>query len=265
MLQQIPFLVITLLSAHLLFGAALIYFVYLHFKIAHKKKWWDLSDRKINGRLDWNSVNKLADDDPSDDDVCRPKWRTISWLVLALEMAGLFLLSSMWISILFLIVKYGEKLHPQDIQQIGMGIGGVGVFLGFIGVIYTGRIAVRSVNRQSWINNLRDILSDLIHNIPSSVADKGTLSRAKQYAGPLIFKVELLLNPSEPDHRALIALVRHFYRIPDIGIDETARKKLGLSNEELLNKEKFDHQKSRLIRLSNAILKREWEQVKHVR
>ena len=42
-------------------------------------------------------------------------------------------------------------------------------------------------------------------------------------------KLELLINPSERDHRALIALIRHIYGYPRVEIDMIARQRLGIA------------------------------------
>ncbi|MDD5585758.1 MAG: hypothetical protein PHY92_02235 [Alphaproteobacteria bacterium] len=252
-----------------------------YFIRVHRKKWWDLSDAKPNGPPpDWDAVKKLMEDDPIGDKrgcwFCRflERWRSCGVLRLFLEVTVAFLCVIIWGSGFLLIIQYGAKPLSKQIYNVGVGIGGIGVFLTFAGVLYTGRIYARSVNRQKWINELRGALSKLIHEIPEWGDRKRKVTPVPKYEKTLLAKVELLLNPSELDHRALIALLRHLYRIYDLDIDKIVRKKLKLDCDECMfegktDKEalvkKFRERKSQLIRLINAVLKREWEQVKHVR
>lgn len=67
-----------------------------------------------------------------------------------------------------------------------------------------------------------------------------------------------MINPSERDHRALMALVRHIYGVDDVPIDRVPRRELGFVQDPADRVTL----KSQMIRLSNVVLKREWERVK---
>lgn len=258
----IPIFQAILLCSHILIGVAAFKIIWSYLKRVHKKTWWDISDEKPNGKLEWKMVSELMENDPIK---YKTEWRLITCKRVIPELAVVALLFFAW-SFVFVLIATRNELSAKQIQQIGTGIGGIGVFLVFIGVIYTGRVNVRSVNRQVWINDLRDVLSQLLQQIPPYPPDKVSIDLAKKHASQLIFKTELLLNPSEPDHRAMIALLRYFYHINDVkDVDGLARKELRLEEKDLNDNEKFNALKSKLIRLSNVILKREWEQVKHVR
>ncbi len=65
-----------------------------------------------------------------------------------------------------------------------------------------------------------------------------------------------------------MVLVRYLYQFKDtLAVNKSVREQLGLdiNGAELEDREKFNGRKSELIRLINAVLKREWEQVKHIR
>jgi len=140
-----------------------------------------------------------------------------------------------------------------------------------IGVFFQLRLKARSENRQSWINEIREVLASLIADLPMPDGSGDAETKKIIQYFPRHAKLELLLNPSEKVHRTLMALIRHAYGFDDVSIDEGVRHNLkpdvfktAFDND----KEKkihFEELKSQIIRLSNVILKREWEQVKHAR
>jgi hypothetical protein len=77
-------------------------------------------------------------------------------------------------------------------------------------------------------------------------------------------KLELLMNPSEKDHRALMALIRHIYGHHSVRIDMIPRTELGFTTLVPSNPADRSALKSQMIRLSNVVLKREWERVKRI-
>lgn len=91
----------------------------------------------------------------------------------------------------------------------------------------------------------------------SSDSDETAEQKKKVYADQH-GKLELLINPSERDHRALVALIRHIYKIDDVPIDDIPRKELDFVKAQ----PDMVVLKSQMIRLSNVVLKREWERVK---
>ena len=72
--------------------------------------------------------------------------------------------------------------------------------------------------------------------------------------------LDLLINPSERVPRCLMAIFRSMHGIHDHPFDKKVLFELGFSatsgQEEL---------KVKATRLANVLLKREWEQVKHVK
>jgi hypothetical protein len=167
-----------------------------------------------------------------------------------------------WLAGLLAIDFLKHHLNKDNIESTTFLIG----FLGFAGtfgkVVYEWRLKARSENRQKWINDIRVILAELIQNMPSSKDNEDDKKKKIEVYLKHHGTLELLLNPSERDHRALLALIRHIYKFPNVPIDETPRKELNLSK--LDPTADFDTLKSQMIRLSNVVLKREWERVKHI-
>ena len=62
-----------------------------------------------------------------------------------------------------------------------------------------------------------------------------------------------------------MALIRHIYGHSQLEIDAVPRNELGISNLDPNSREDFEKLKSNTIRLSNVVLKREWEMVKHIK
>ena len=86
-------------------------------------------------------------------------------------------------------------------------------------------------------------------------------------------KLELYLNPSERVHRGFMAVVRFMYGFGGIDVDREASEKLCLPktrypwrNQNTASaKNEWLKWKTKSIRLANVLLKREWEQVKHIK
>jgi hypothetical protein len=116
------------------------------------------------------------------------------------------------------------------------------------------RVAVRSANRQAWINTLRDCLAEFVSLVTIISLSEGSDLRTKiEREFFLEAKIKLLLNPNETDHRALVELI------------DAVRTASGATME------KYDQSKEAVLRelvrrlgvLSQTILKREWERVKN--
>jgi len=123
---------------------------------------------------------------------------------------------------------------------------------------------VLSANRQKWIETLRDLLAELISQCVAVIVVrqqwKGRWNRGMDAmaADPKLleklerivlvqWKIRLLINPVEADHRDLYGAI------------ETALKRL--QQEESTDAE-MEGDIERITVLSQAILKREWERVK---
>jgi P pilus assembly chaperone PapD len=135
----------------------------------------------------------------------------------------------------------------------------VAVVVGPIVSIYVARRQIRasvvSNNRQQWIDNLRDTIADflakqlMVRSLSRQAhADESSIPRIEDVLR-LVNKIELLVNPMEQDHAELVQLVC------ELG---------DAMNQEKEKNKSFDvdpHVK-RIVALSQAILKREWERVK---
>ena len=140
-----------------------------------------------------------------------------------------------------------------------------------IGPIVTLRVARRqfnanvlSTNRQKWIETLRDMVAELISLIVSALVirsawkikwgkgrgplreDKALLIKLERIV-LVESKIRLLLNPTEADHQQLYQAI------------ETSIKRL--KAEESLDSD-TEADIETIVRLSQVILKREWQRVK---
>jgi hypothetical protein len=95
--------------------------------------------------------------------------------------------------------------------------------------------------RQVWINNLRDAIAEF--GAITSVSDSW-IEHKERVVG-LVFKIELMMNPLDPDYNDLKAALK--YRADAQALGGT--KKLDPKNDSLLE-------------ISQRILKREWDRLK---
>ena len=124
---------------------------------------------------------------------------------------------------------------------------------------------VLSANRQKWIESVRDMLAELISLLIAALVlkakwkGKWDRGRGALVAEPVLLdklqrlvlaqtKIRLLLNPSEPDHQ-------HLYHAID-----TASKRL---QSEQAPESETEADIETITKLAQAILKREWQRVKH--
>ena len=177
--------------------------------------------------------------------------------VPVLFFVGLFLYSvGCW------ILENGAHVGLKEAEKLAIIVGGGTLFVTAIGIFFNSRISSRTVNRQAWINELRQEMNGVIGNIPSFNANSFQVTQAVQHLNGRHTLIELYLNPSEPIHRAFMALVRHMYQQYDVAIDQDVRAGLSLVNQHPPNIDEWRELKSKVIRIGNVLLKREWEQVK---
>ena len=118
------------------------------------------------------------------------------------------------------------------------------------------RSTVHSRNRQEWINSLRSTIAEFVSAIAFMRLQYQLDPTAKKEfldCGRQVFllgtQIELMLNPSEPDHSklsAMLASIGNSYS--DINDAQTEKAMLDAI--------------AKLVPLSQTILKREWERVK---
>ena len=126
------------------------------------------------------------------------------------------------------------------------------------------RANVLSVNRQKWIETLRDGLADLVGQLQAASSFRHAVplpSFTTFGSDPLILarvealirtaaKIELLLNPMEADHQRLQTHI----------VDAIAMLQKSQIDPDL--KERIDHTVARILEAGQGTLKREWMRVK---
>lgn len=104
--------------------------------------------------------------------------------------------------------------------------------------------------RQAWINNLRDLISEIasnaLHYFVSGFEDR--TDQEYQHLIHLEYKIKLTLNPREEDHQQLEQLIAQMISYLQSGTGEQAFE--------------FPACHEELIALSRDVLKREWDRVK---
>jgi hypothetical protein len=235
-------------------------FAIQYLRRAYWTTWYDPSMTGFFGKLSWNpDVGRLMTEDPLTH-TRRFRWKQVVQPIKDLLFA--VLIASGWAAGecgLELIRRGG--VTEDRLKAAAFLFGFTSVAATLTGVFYQLRTKARSENRQNWIKEIRQELAPLIASLPSPT-DTPKLTNKKR-AGYFAHhaKLELLLNPSEPVHRALMMLLRRAYRFEPGPIDEIPATKLACILEQAT-----DHElKSQIIRLANVALKREWEHVKHAR
>ncbi len=126
--------------------------------------------------------------------------------------------------------------------------------------------SVVSANRQAWIKDLRDEIATLIaeyersihrlHVIKLEGHSPESVSRFLEFmhnANRCQLRIELLLNPTEHDHSRLTETISAFIASMSEFIDDPGSPR---------DPEKMKVAKKEILRLAQAIFKREWERVK---
>jgi hypothetical protein len=117
------------------------------------------------------------------------------------------------------------------------------------------KVAVLSVNRQAWINELRDLIAELLSSVAylnvtrhkDSESDERHLKLERLLL--VHMKIGLMLNPKEDDHQALLAAIQKLVRATTAPHSDATSGALKTGQEEL-------------HKLAQVVLKREWERVK---
>jgi hypothetical protein len=119
-----------------------------------------------------------------------------------------------------------------------------------------------SLNRQQWINTLRDTIADFVSKSSmvyclglKHYADGQSVPRLEQL-NLLSHKIVLSLNPNEDDHKKLSAIMNDIISYIVNSLKE--RKDTGATEVNPI----IDEKKNELIGVAQKILKREWNRVK---
>ena len=226
--------------------------------------WYDLSTEEPLKALEWKQIRELMEKDPLEHQRCC-RW-SLRWLVLDLTVLAI-LISLVWF-FLELIRDPGRYVVANGIKEFVPSAGVFALVGAALGVFYNVRLTARSKNRQEWINSIRKHIGALIANCPPQGERDQEHSRKCEIAA-----LDLLINPSERVHRSLLAIVRYMYGIHDHAPDREVLCELRLptppgqqvSDNEQITQSNFEELKVKATRLANVLLKREWEQVKHVK
>jgi hypothetical protein len=255
--------------------------------------------------MTWSDVFYLAslDNDPIDRESpvnIKEKKRVASlWRVFAVALVSVsvgFLFSIFFDYILFPhvpnLVLYRMVNNPIPLGDLAQASQNLTAYLALVaavaGIFFTYRqlrAKVRADSRQEWINTARRLLADIVSDLLPENHNNRTVRRLNSNR----IKLELMLNPSEKDHRLLSLLIRALC-IPGELIEEdryVADKLAALKSDkdnplvlsdgnDLLYKiirdktlaglpENRNCSISYIIRLSHLVLKREWERVKFIR
>ncbi len=122
----------------------------------------------------------------------------------------------------------------------------------FIGPLISARAAKRAMlgpMRQKWINDLRALLADVssrcLHYYQAGYEDR--TEEEYQHITELEHRIIFMINPNEPDHQALVQVVRNMIGGLEKGKDGDAQ---------------FVSSYEQLLKDGRAVLKKEWNVVK---
>lgn len=105
---------------------------------------------------------------------------------------------------------------------------------------------VISPMRQQWINTLRDTVAEVLsHASTLHLSETSPFSAERMQLAAQEARLELLINPQENDHRALLQSVR--FVVNSIGCE---------------NRQKFHEGHRKAVEMAQKVLKEEWEVTK---
>lgn len=258
--------------SNVLLATALIRWAWAHVQHNYGSRWYGPPS---GYQISWKEVAKLLEHDPltGDDDggLLNPFRRGAPWVraITEITLAVIVMVSfGIWVTYVHRTPTIRDELAKFRDFTAAFAFTGI-VITALIATIQL-RAKVRSDNRQNWIAALRKPLAEMIQLIPvhggEFVEAHRKLNREKFVSNN--FELELYLNPSEKTHRSLIAMIHKAYwdtpyqrPYNPIEIDRIVLECLG-KKALLTDEAKRAVLKSEIIRLSNVVLKREWELVK---
>ncbi|MBF0132660.1 MAG: hypothetical protein HQL75_08760 [Magnetococcales bacterium] len=259
--------------------------------------WFMPKKRSWNDELDWEDIVEILDGDPIG---YNEKNRDGFYEFLKnafdfMKELGIILATVLiiyWIPMFLVNIRNCEFLSKNG--PLAVIITGVTVIVTLAIGLKKIQAKVKSENRQVWINDLRNTVAEVIallrfckhfneqknnerltcyDTIPHEQQPKELEGGNAYNLDQKLIKLELLINPSEKDHRMLLWMLRKCSR----GEENIVLDKIFLCIKDIRNVEKMeffeklDREKnldfliSYVVRLSNAILKREWERVKYLK
>ena len=233
----------------------------------YRTSWYDLSRKGPLAELEWRQIREVMENDPLEiQPCCRWPWKQFCLDFPVLAILTLFF----WSSFLLIYDLDRFDVFANNINKMGLATGVFALAGTALAVFYNVRLTARAKNRQEWINAIRKHIHALIANFPSQGGiDKEHLQKCEFD----LVMLELLINPGERVHRSLITIVRCMYGIHDHSSDKEVFCELRLPtsprhqvpDNEQIAQGNSEELKVKATRLANVLLKREWEQVKHVK
>lgn len=252
-------------------------------------KWWDPS-RVPDGPISWGDVQRLVCDDPLEH-VPTFRWHFFLYRLSLHVLFGSLFLSLGWLLLCYIdepwipsfLIKgtpeaevFGTLISPN--QNLTAYLALVAASISIVFTYVQLRAKVRADNRQAWINRARTHLR-VVTSLGSlhSYADESEAGKLWRRFAPLRLELELMLNPSEKDHRLLSFLLYELavFREPIETREQIAdserlkrvvKRKTGESFDSWLPNSQVPVQLiTYILRLAHVVLKREWERVKHTR
>ena len=227
----------------------------------YETHWFDSTRYISEQKKIWDEITALMSVEPLTFK-SKPRYPYLKWVpdFLALMILALFFLSTL------VLIFWGDLdgLRSKGMAVWALPVGVLALIGTVLTVFYQVRLKARTDNRKEWIGQIRGKMTGLTagsDNDNESAADrKGTPEEQ-------IAELELLLNPGEPLHRTFLALARALHGIED-GFDDYAKSAMPAifpkdseTGDPIPVSPKI--WKARCIRISNVILKSEWERVKH--
>ena len=278
-----------------------------------QRRWWDPADGKPEGPLSWDQIHTLVAFDPDHDPLvpvaARRAGRSVrEWLPAAVAMTFVVLATAQALTFLwdptpwpgFLSGRDDDRLFRDVVGASGNLTAYLALLASAITIVFTyGQLQarVRADSRQQWIIQARTLLADTLTTADAHrSAVPWSRTKARQEMDQRRLALELMLNPSEKDHRLLLYLVQRHALIGLAGEDDIqdarsvrhsiagsnsapsttsdvafdppvgpSRPDLGAAWNSVLYANRREDLLAYVLRLAHVVLKREWERVKHTR
>ncbi len=268
-----------------------------------RSSWWEPGSAPEAPDLSWNDVHKLVVYKDVMDPLALPGRIRWGWWLrsLGLQLPIYLLIWAMALSFLDLIWDFSSQVLRQggastaspthmfsapgsSASYLALLVGAAAIFFTFRQI----RAKVRADSRQQWIIRARTLLGEVVALIDAHRDLRASYRYEDAEAvwlklNPARIELELMLNPSEKDHRLLMYLIQRFarWRYPveksqDARIVRRSMAEIaqvgGSENVDvpenwraIADTSERGELVSYILRLAHVVLKREWERVKHTR
>ena len=249
-----------LFSVWVAVGGGALWYILRHVERAYVTRWFDTWKYVKARQAHWGEIDALMNSEPLDYDNSLGLITKFMWSFVPSLFLGLFFLST---GKMIFSGDIGDH-DPTGMIKWALPVGVLALIGTVLTVFYRVRLTARTENRKEWIKEIRGKMTALI--VLSDRDYEPEKARSSEVMEK-ITELEMLLNPAKPLHRTFLTLVRTLYDI-DNGFDKTVKSRLPATfppkkagkDPELASPDEW---KERIVRLSNVILKYEWERVKH--